>query len=198
MAGPTLGRLIKADIAQRFVSANLPMLHKRTRDESGVSEFRPGIHQSAQKVDLSDEFERQFFGDVMLFSMIKLSESSLPLASVTSQIVTQVLQQVETEMLQTYQHKHQLIQQKLAELKEIFYSPEQWWQSDESLHPACAEFERFIANIEHNFGDLAHGYQQINSVEHRQSRRQQIVAAIMDYRQDKTRWEALMHQFDDD
>ncbi|MHB1292300.1 MAG: hypothetical protein ACYCY5_08955, partial [Sulfuricella sp.] len=43
MAGPVLGRLIKSEIGERFVSANLPMLHKRTVRATGQSEFRPGI-----------------------------------------------------------------------------------------------------------------------------------------------------------
>ncbi|MCK4705809.1 MAG: hypothetical protein KAT90_10030, partial [Gammaproteobacteria bacterium] len=34
MAGPVLGRIIKVEIGDQFVSANLPMLHKRTTDET--------------------------------------------------------------------------------------------------------------------------------------------------------------------
>jgi len=38
MSGPTLGRLLKAELGARFVSANLPMLHKRTVDATGQTD----------------------------------------------------------------------------------------------------------------------------------------------------------------
>jgi hypothetical protein len=78
MAGPTLGRIIKGELGDMFVSANLPMLHKRTVEELGQSEFRPGIERAAARVDLSGEFERQYFGDVMLFSMERLTVGRAP------------------------------------------------------------------------------------------------------------------------
>jgi len=63
MAGPVLGRIIKSEIADRFVSANLPMLHKRTVEDIGQSEFRPGVNKKQSIIDLSEEFERQFYGE---------------------------------------------------------------------------------------------------------------------------------------
>ncbi|MCG8428908.1 MAG: glycosyltransferase family 2 protein, partial [Chromatiales bacterium] len=74
MAGPVLGRLIKAEIGDRFISANLPMLHRRTVEEIGQSEFRAGVDHSDQLTDIGDELERQFYGDVMLFSVTALTE----------------------------------------------------------------------------------------------------------------------------
>ena len=75
MSGPTLGRLVKAELGPRFVSANLPMLHKRTVESGGQSEFRPGIETAREVIDMSGEFERQFYGDVMLFTIERLAES---------------------------------------------------------------------------------------------------------------------------
>ena len=43
MSGPTLGRLMKAELGDQFISANLPMLHTRTLDDTGEAEFRPGV-----------------------------------------------------------------------------------------------------------------------------------------------------------
>ena len=48
MAGPVLGRIIQSEIDNSFVSANLPLLHKRTVRETGQAEFRPGIEKTAQ------------------------------------------------------------------------------------------------------------------------------------------------------
>ena len=74
MAGPVLGRLVQAGSGPAFASANLPLLHKRTEEETGQSEFRPGIDRAGNGADLSGEFERQYFGDVMLFTVIELVE----------------------------------------------------------------------------------------------------------------------------
>jgi len=41
MSGPTAGRLIQAEIGDRFASANLPMLHRRTAADDVQDEFRP-------------------------------------------------------------------------------------------------------------------------------------------------------------
>ena len=67
MAGPVLGRILKMRLKHRFVSANLPMLHNRTVDSIGQSEYRAGVINTNQSIDLSNEFIRQFYGDVMLF-----------------------------------------------------------------------------------------------------------------------------------
>ena len=53
MAGPVLGRLLRAALGKKFVTANLPMLHKRTVEEKGQSEYRHGIRRSDDEIDLS-------------------------------------------------------------------------------------------------------------------------------------------------
>ena len=78
MAWPVLGRHIQSSCGEAFVSANLPLLHRRTVEETGSSDFRPGVDRSALLVDLSGEFERQFFGDVMLFTVIELIAQGYP------------------------------------------------------------------------------------------------------------------------
>jgi len=85
MAGPVLGRILKAELGDDFISVNLPMLHKRTVDTLGQSEFRAGVVHKKDNIDLSDEFVRQFFGDVMLFSTIKLTESDYPKKNISSE-----------------------------------------------------------------------------------------------------------------
>src|SRR5574340_918440 len=68
MAGPALGRILRKRLKHNFVSANLPLLHKRTIQSSYSNEFRSGIAGTMNSIDLSLEFNRQFWGDVMLFS----------------------------------------------------------------------------------------------------------------------------------
>ena len=192
MAGPVLGRIIKAEIGEKFVSANLPMLHKRTVDEIGQSEFRPGINRAQQHVDLSGEFERQFFGDVMLFSMAQLTEQGYPASTLSNEQIATTVQDIEVQMLQNYTLKHQQIAEKIATLKSLFEKSDQWWQQSDALTEARAEFSHFITNMAVNFGDEATGYQLIQSVEHRAQHQQQIIEAITSYREDRTRWEQVL------
>jgi hypothetical protein len=193
MAGPVLGRIIKSEIGEQFISANLPMLHKRTVDEIGQSEFRPGITRDAKCVDLSGEFERQFFGDVMLFSMEQLTAQSYPATALTDAQLSTTVEQVEAGMLHNYTTRHQEIVEKIVALQSFFEKSDQWWQQRETLSQPRAEFRHFIANMAANFGDQASGYRQIQSAAHRAQRRQQIVNALLSYREDRTRWESLLH-----
>ncbi len=192
MAGPVLGRIIKAEIGDRFVSANLPMLHKRTVDEIGQSEFRPGINRAQQHVDLSGEFERQFFGDVMLFAMAQLTAQGYPAATLSDEKIKGTVQEIEAQMLRNYTLKHQQIGEKITALKALFDDRGQWWQQSDALADARTRFSHFIANMTANFGDDANGYQQIHATEHRAQRQQQIVTAIASYRHDRERWEAVL------
>jgi hypothetical protein len=192
MAGPVLGRIIKAEMGDKFISANLPMLHKRTVDEIGQSEFRPGIEREQHTADLCGEFERQFFGDVMLFSMEQLTAQGYPTTVLTATEVEAVVQLVETEMLHNYTTRHGRIVQQIAALRTLFEERDQWWQQSTELAAARTEFSHFIANMETNFGDDAAGYQQIQSGDHRARRRQQIIGALLSYREDRGRWEGVL------
>jgi hypothetical protein len=185
MSGPTAGRLIQAEIGAQFASANLPMLHKRTtEDEDG---FRPGVEQTQDAaIDISDEFERQFFGDLMLFSVVEwLKHYSL--AQLTDEArLQQVVDTVEAEMLAFYQAKHQAVNTRRTEL-DAWIKAQQGWMAT----PASQQIGQFLQNIERNFGDGATAWQQIQSAAHREGRKQQIIAALMNYRGEREVWDQL-------
>ncbi|HDK37873.1 MAG TPA: hypothetical protein ENG92_02510 [Thiolapillus brandeum] len=192
MAGPTMGRLISAELGNRFVSANLPMLHKRTITETGQSEFRPGIVREAQMVDLSGEFERQYFGDVMLFSMEKLTQEGYSQQMPDKQYVEQVLQQTESRLRKKYVVKHEQIRQKAKRLEQLLQEESCWWNSDSSLQSSVDEVRHFIANIKYNFGPDAKGIGYILSGLHQKQRLQQMLQAIMHYQEEQVVWQHLM------
>lgn len=192
MAGPTLGRIIKAALGERFVSANLPMLHKRTVETIGQSEFRPGIERSREQVDLSDEFERQYFGDVMLFTMEKLTAAGYPDAPLDSDTIATLVDETEQEMRERYAIKHRQVGEKIAHLRTLFMEPGRWWQQDAALAQARNLFINFIDNMDRNFGDQARAWQIINHAEHRISRIQTIVTAIARYRTDRKAWRSAL------
>lgn len=192
MAGPTLGRLMKAEIKERFVSANLPMLHKRTVEKIGQSEFRPGINREQNSIDLSGEFERQFFGDIMLFSVEKLTELGFPRTPVSRDSVVQTEMATEQEMHRKYLATRSQIMRKLALFRSLFEGEEHWWNASSGAAEAKTGFTSFIRNMEYNFGDGAAGYGLIDSGAHKRNRLDEIVDAISHYLDDRNAWEAVL------
>ena len=186
MSGPTAGRLIQAEIGARFASANLPMLHKRTTADV-QEDFRPGVEQQGEAlIDIADEAERQFFGDLMLFSVVEWLKHA-DLAQLTdAERLQQVVDKVETEMLALYQAKHQAVNTRRREL-EAWVKAQSGWAGT----PALPRILQFLDNIAWNFGDEAKAWQQIQSVSHRHARKQQIVDALLHYRGERAVWDQL-------
>lgn len=152
MSGPTMGRLLKAGLGEGFVSANLPMLHRRTLEATGQSEFRPGVVDRNALVDLSDEFERQFHGDVLLFAMERLTALGYPQAPLAEAAVVAVLDEVRADMRRRYRDKQALILDRLARLETLLEAPAHWWNQGTEHAGAVAHFRAFAANIRRNFG----------------------------------------------
>jgi hypothetical protein len=185
MSGPTAGRLIQAEIGARFASANLPMLHKRTTDEE--EGFRPGVEQQHDAaIDISDESERQFFGDLMLFSVVEWLKQHDLAQLVDGERLQQVVDKVEADMLALYQAKHQAVNTRRTEL-EVWANAQHGWAEMPALH----RIEQFLRNIALNFGDEAKAWQQIQSASHRHARKQQIMDALTHYRSERAVWDQL-------
>jgi hypothetical protein len=188
MAGPVLGRLIKSELSEKFVSANLPMLHKRTVRETGHSEFRPGISADIAAIDLSGEFERQFYGDVMLFSIEKLIAMGYPQHALNNALIAATLDETHASMLQQYNDKRVAIAEKLSLLKALFLAQKHWWNQSPVHAEAASNFNLFIGNIEHNFGDKSAGYELINSAANKTKRYAGMVEGIACYAEDRIFW----------
>ncbi|MDD5328779.1 MAG: hypothetical protein PHX38_02160 [Sulfuricella sp.] len=184
MAGPVLGRLIKSALGDRFVSANLPMLHKRTVRATGQAEFRPGIAADAALVDLAGEFERQFYGDVMLFTMEKLTAMGYPEVELSAGTVADALAATHAAIELQYGEKRQLIQEKLNALRAIAHDPDRWWNRSAAYADAVGNCNQFIDNIAHNFGDRAYA----NIAAGKAQRHAEIAAAITGHAEDEAAW----------
>ena len=192
MAGPVLGRIVKAEVGEAFVSANLPMLHRRTVEEIGQSEFRPGVENNAHSIDLSGEFERQFFGDVMLFSVGRLTEGGYPEKSFSKELILQIVENTESELRAEYADKQQLITKRLENLEAIINDDNQWWNQSGQSRVIRNNFQIFIDNIRNNYASDALSYQLIDSAENRAKRHQEIVDAISSYGNDRAVWEEVL------
>lgn len=186
MAGPVMGRLLKSELGDRFVSANLPMLHKRTVGTTGQSEFRPGIAADIAKIDLSGEFERQFYGDVMLFTMEKLTAMGYPQRSLARESVAQEVEATHASLQQQYREKRQAILEKLHLLQALFHQRQKWWNRSAAYAEARAGFDAFMDNIALNFGESV--FDALNSPANKARRHAAIVEAIARYAQDAKAW----------
>jgi hypothetical protein len=186
MSGPTLGRILRAELGPRFVSANLPMLHKRTVESGGQAEFRPGIETRAQAVDMSGEFERQFYGDVMLFSVEQLAAGGIGGAEAAA-----TLDATREDLLAKYNARQQTILDRLAGAEALLMAPCRWWHTTDHA-VAVAGFSRFCANVRRNFGIESSGHARINDPARWRQWRADLLAGLARYPAERTVWaEAL-------
>lgn len=178
MSGPTLGRILRAELGPRFVSANLPMLHRRTVECGGASEFRPGIATADETIDMSGEFERQFYGDVMLFATERRpggADSAL-------------LDAVREEMLANYNARQTAILARLGNVERLLNDPARWWHA----LPEAQRFRHFCANVRRNFGADSSGHARINDPARWARWRADLAAAIERHPAERAAWERAL------
>jgi hypothetical protein len=188
MAGPVLGRILQSRLGRRFASANLPLLHRRTLDGLGRSEFRAGIERNAQRVDLSGEFERQFYGDVMLFTIERLCCHGYPFEAVAEKTQEAALSEIEASLRHKYAAKQAQIRARLSELRVLLDEPRHWWHQDPAYAPMQRQLLHFLHNMESNFGADAPAYRIIQALDERPQRHQQLLTAIRQLPQDRAVW----------
>ncbi len=188
MSGPTLGRILKAELGARFVSANLPMLHRRTVESGGKAEFRPGIAAQDAVIDIQDEFERQFHGDVMLFSVARLTADG-ELCRVASADFPQALDAVHAEMLARYNARQCEIIERLARLEALLDDAARWWNQRPGLVDG---FRAFAANVRRNFAAAAPAQAAINDPARWHDWRQRLLDALTHYCADRKTWAHLL------
>lgn len=192
MAGPVLGRLVQAGSGAAFVSANLPLLHRRTMAAQGVAEFRPGVDRSAPLVDLSGEFERQFFGDVMLFTVVELVARGYPAVQPERAEIREQVLATEVRIRSRYADVQRLVLARLDELEALLSEPGRWWNQAAEAAETRALFDQFAASLRANFAAHARAWQLIDDATHRQARRAAITAALAAYRLDRESWERVL------
>jgi hypothetical protein len=189
MAGPVLGRIAQAELGSNFVSANLPMLHKRTVGATGQAEFRPGIRVAPEKIDLSGEFERQFYGDVMLFTLAKLCDAGYPAEIPEPAQIAESLRQTHANLQAQYDDQRRNILSRLAALRTQVDNPAAWWNRTQDQLESIARIHAFMDNIVSNFDIPASGYALIHDASHQADRHAEMTEAIQHYPADRLEWE---------
>jgi hypothetical protein len=188
MSGPTLGRIVRSELGPHFVSANLPMLHKRTVEMGGQSEFRPGIETRRRAIDLSGEFERQFYGDVMLFTVERLADTH----RLSAGDHAGTLDTVRTEMLEKYTVRQRGVLDQLRALETLLDDAARWWRQLPECAAAVSDFTHFVDNVRQNFGLQSSGHERINSPDGWRQWRTDLLGALGAYSGDRTAWERAL------
>ncbi|MET0066528.1 MAG: hypothetical protein ABW076_09300 [Candidatus Thiodiazotropha sp.] len=188
MAGPTLGRILQTVLGEGFVSANLPLLHRRALAGRGRAEFRSGIEQRAQRIDLSGEFIRQYYGDIMLFTIHSLTGIGYPDTRIPDTQIHAALQQTETSMQANYRDQRQRVVEKIEAL-------DSWLETHRDsaqISPARESLQALVADMRHNFGAGAAAYRWLDDEHRCEQQRTAIFSAIRDYAQDKALWRKVL------
>jgi predicted ATP-dependent serine protease len=92
------------------------MLLTRHLHEDNAEQFRPGVEQGDKAINLDDEFERQFFGDLMLFSVTRLTGEGSSGQAFILERVSKAIDETEDELLVLYEEKHRDVQHRIARL----------------------------------------------------------------------------------
>lgn len=185
MAGPVLGRILQAELGDRFVSANLPMLHRRTVQSTGEAEYRAGVEKNNHVVDLSAESLRQFYGDVMLFTVAELTFSNFPKIDVGRVEIETALGRVSGELEQRYLLKNRTTRKSLKQLEKIYRNHRKWWHLSDELAEDRLDIERFLDNMEQNFWGK-------KKDSHNREKFQRMVDAISDFKTVRKIWGSLL------
>lgn len=191
MAGPTLGRLLRAELGEAFVSANLPLQHGRALAALGRSECRPGVEYSARGVDLSGEFERQYYGDVLLFSLEALLEQGYPQATAAAAI-RRTVEDVESRLNARYASQQSAVAERIARLEVALAALPAAWQVEPAAAVAWGQLGRFARALRHNFGPDGAGWRRVNAASPRRDWVDRLTAALVRYPEVRAAWlEAL-------
>lgn len=191
MAGPALGRLLRARIGRRFVSANLPLYHKRILTRRDRGEFRPGILNVGRRIDLTDEAIRQFWGDVLLFSVDTLTEHGYPDNCLDLRTIHEFVEETKNRMWGLYSRNYQAISNKLLLLEKILDNPRSWWNRSEGFQDAVANYHTFLANVELNFAAHSRGYQKLYDTLKEKEFSSRIDRALNEYSKAEMSWKEL-------
>jgi hypothetical protein len=190
MAGPTLGRMLKSQVKERFVSANLPLLHKRTMPGEGA-EFRSGVLNSEESVDLSMECYRQFWGDVMLFSVESLAPAGYPVITPDRDTIASTVRRRQEELWQMYREKFSETDRRIAQLRHHLSVSDRQRELP-GTDAALKRFDQFSDLAESNFATKSEGFRKLTDEIAKGEMLNRIIDAIRRYREDEDAWHTAM------
>jgi hypothetical protein len=192
MGGPTLGRILQSKIKGRFSSVNLPLLHKRTISGTNRDEFRSGVFEDRDTLDLSSEFFRQFWGDVMLFSVETLVASGYPVRYQEFQQIVEVVFKTQNDLWSLYRNKQAKTDKMLSKIRNYLSDSKYWWNSLPEMKDSLNNFRRFCSLAERNFGLKSESCKILSEQIKEDSYINLIIDAIHAYCEDDHLWDELL------
>ena len=192
MAGPTLGRILRKKLGKRFVSANLPLLHKRTISDKHTDEFRRGVLKINDNVDLSEEFLNQFWGDVMLFSVDALTASGFPERPIVLSEIADTVNDVRENIWKSYNKQRSETAAKLSRIRDYLSCAGSWWNIDSGVKEAVNNFKIFCSTVESNFGTDSESLRKLSEQIEEGSYTQKIINAIHSFHEDDDLWDEIL------
>ena len=192
MAGPSLGRILRRKLNHGFVSANLPLLHKRTSQDDYGNEFRSGISADNNSIDLSLEFNRQFWGDVMLFTIEKLAELGYPNSRLGLAQITKAAYDTQARLWGLYRKAQADISEKTERIGEYLSHKEYWWNTGPGTENAAANIRLFCSLAGYNFGADSSGLQKISEQIDEGFYINMIINAILSFYEIDITWNELL------
>ncbi len=191
MAGPTMGRILKSAIGGRFVSASLPLLHRRTNPDSSRV-YRTGISGSEDSIDLSGEFVRQFWGDVMLFSVESLARSGFPGRRPDVSEISHVVKSVQGDIWRLYREQKAAAAAKAGAARERLLRGDGWWNRGEHLEDAVRSMELLCSMVDDNFGKDSKSMKSLSAQIDEGGHTDLLIRAIHSFHDDRSVWEKLV------
>jgi hypothetical protein len=191
MAGPTLGRILKSAIGARFASANLPLLHRRTNPDSSRV-YRSGVFGTEDSIDLSGEFIRQFWGDVMLFSIESLTNSGFPDIMPGLPEISSVVKAVQGDMWRLYRQQKAAAAAKAGLLRERLLQEGGWWNRSGCLKGAVQRIELLCSIVDNSFGEGSETMKSLSARVAEGSYADLLIRAISSFRDDEAVWAKLI------
>lgn len=190
MAGPVLGRILQRELGQNFLIANTPLLHKLVLDEPDNED---------ELIDLSTEYQRQFFGDIMLFSVEKLVEKH-DLGDLNDRkIIAEAVFQTRNEIRNRYARQQYNVMKSLTVLEGLLrltgvQAVETTDDENGELAKCGLRFLKFVDTVKHNFSTDSANYALLQDEERLDQQCERLVLAIEQYRQDRENWRNLLEQ----
>ena len=192
MAGPALGRILRKRLKQGFVSANLPLLHKRTMQTTYSNEFRSGIFREKNLIDISLEFNRQFWGDVMLFTLENLTELGYPDKRLGLPEITETAYDVQEKIWLLYKKRQDEIEAKTETIEQYLTDKGSWWNRGPGAEHALKNMGLFCSQIRNNFGGTSESMKKISGEIEEGASIAMIINAVHSFYEIDIAWNELL------
>jgi glycosyltransferase involved in cell wall biosynthesis len=192
MAGPTLGRILRGTLKEKFVSVNLPLLHNRTLGEDYENEFRSGVIAGGREIDLSKEYLRQFWGDVMLFSVEALSDRGYPEEKLPEDAISGVVIEVQEKLLGLYKEKQAQTAAKVSIVSDSLGDPDRWWNKIPGTGESLDNLRSFCTAVDNNLGERSSFPGRVSAQIADGTYLRRMTDAINSFHEDELLWNGLL------